>query len=84
MKKKLTIIGLLGFTLLFGCTQTQNEAGANKESEFTAVSQEDFGGGIIIKFKHNDSGCYYIAKSDAFGGGGMTQMLNKDGLPICD
>ena len=85
MKKKLVIAGLLGFTLLFGCSQTYQEVEADKEKEFTIVSSEDITRHkTIYILKHNKTGCYYIMATNYDGGPAITLMLDKDGLPYCE
>ena len=85
MKKKLVIAGLLGFTLLFGCSQTYQEVEADKEKEFTVISSESSGlYKTIITLKHNKTGCYYLVVTRSDGGIGITPMLDKDGLPYCE
>lgn len=84
MKKKLTIIGLLGFTFLFGCTQTQHEAGAKIPDGFVLIerNEEVFSAGKVYEIKHVKTGYHYIITTN--GNSSVTQMLDKDGLPYCN
>ena len=79
MKKKLVLAGFLGFTLLFGCSQIENEMSADSPKQFKKVSSED-GFDVVI---HIDTGCYYAKSNYSHNRGTLTQMLNRDGSPYC-
>ena len=86
MKKKLTIVGLLGFTFLFGCGQIENEVEAGEDGIFEYIGKSDVDNlKRVREVKHKDTGCHYlITNSDGDYARALIQMYDKDGLPYCD
>lgn len=96
-KRKVALTSLLGFTLLFGCSQVEGErdlhVGGNKVSAeeflpeaFIEVQKSDVGGHGTIKFKDVDTGCYYIRTRDVQAVAMVQMFIEKDGVsvPYCD
>ena len=86
MKRKLAVLGLLGFAALFGCSQVDNTVSAGKEGEFEVVSKESFDYNYFTKIKHKETGCYYLYVTSSQKAG-LTQMfIEKDGasVPYCE
>lgn len=90
MKRKLLLVGMLGFTVLFGCNQSnEGNVKASGQGEFNVVSVNDVHRGDAVILKHEKTGCYYAYIK---GGGSststpLTQMtVEKNGvvIPYCD
>jgi len=86
MKKKLVLVGFIGFTFLFGCSQINNEVDANSERWFTKVHSEHHSNNNLTVIKHNGDGCYYLITTNTNSGGVVQMMVEKDGVtvPYCE
>lgn len=81
MKKRILVLsGLLGFGVLFGCSQVSNDVSADSPKMFVRVSNE----GIFTVYKHKETNCLYTVSDSSYNYGNLTQLLNKDGLPYCE
>lgn len=92
-KRKVVLASLLGFTLLFGCSQVEEEkelhVSSNKVSAEEVISDnfeiisESEEGAFTYELIHTPTQCHYVQTHK----GGLTQMfIEKDGVsvPYCD
>lgn len=87
MKKKLILVGFVGFTFLFGCSQIKNEVNENGENLFLKVGSEyKTNSNVIIQFKHKSTGCNFVYVDGDRDGGLFQMMIEKDGVtvPYCE
>ena len=87
MKRKLAVLGLLGFAALFGCSQVDDgSVSAGLPEGFIEVQESKIYGSNTTKFKDIDTGCYFI-RAEGIQAVAMVQMfVEKDGVsvPYCD
>ncbi|KOS61486.1 hypothetical protein FJQ98_16400 [Lysinibacillus agricola] len=90
MKRKLVLVGMLGFTILFGCSQSdEGNVYASDQGEMNVMSVDRVHNGDAVILKHKDTGCYYtyVRGTGSSTSSAPTQMMVvKDGVvvPYCD
>ena len=90
MKKKLTLVGFIGFGVLFGCSQVNQEVEASLPVNFKVEAEDTVGWGEVYKAKDMDTGCYYIfgvSRSNSATTVSTTQMMIEKGgvsVPYCE
>lgn len=90
MKRKLIILGMLGFTVLFGCNQSnEGNVSASNNGEMNVVSVDEVYRGEAVILKHKSTGCYYtyVRGSGSTTSNAPTQMMiEKNGVtvPYCE
>lgn len=90
MKHKLILVGMLGFAVLFGCSQVSYEVKAELPSGFTLTTVDRINQAEIYKIKDKVTGCYYIvgvSNSSSYTSASSTQMfIEKNGVavPYCE
>lgn len=88
MKKKLALVGFIGFGVLFGCSQVGQNAEAGLPNGFEIVTKDEIGEGRSTQYvlNHIESGCKYVY-IDHWDTTAITQMMfEKDGvtIPYCE
>jgi len=88
MKKKLTLVGFIGFGVLFGCSQVSQDVSASLPNGFKIVAKDKIGEGRSTQYvlNHIESGCKYVY-IDHWDATAITQMMiEKDGatIPYCE
>lgn len=90
MKRKLLLVGMLGFTILFGCSQASNEVSASLPNSFNPTSKDIIDSVNVFKIQDKDTGCYYLFGTTDYGTShtpSATQMfIEKNGVtvPYCE
>lgn len=96
-KRKVTLAGLMGFTVLFGCSQMEDK---NKHAEVNTVSAEELLADnfeVISKSEitnvtyqyelvHETTKCHYTYVDGSRDGGLVQMFIEKEGvsIPYCD
>lgn len=85
-KRALVLSGLLGFGVLFGCSQIENNVEAGEDGIFEYIGKSNTEKlSSVREVRHKVTGCHYlITNRDGDYARAMVQMLDKDGLPYCE
>lgn len=86
MKKRLILVGIIGFGVLFGCSQVTQDVSAIGVNQFELVSTDNHKGDTLYTYKHKQTGCYYLTNKNGYSGGMVQMFIEKDGesIPYCD
>lgn len=86
MKKKLILIGFLGFTALFGCSQVSQEVEAGKDSDVVKASSDRIDWVDYTIIKHKETGCHFMFADGDQESGFVQMFIEKNGVsvPYCE
>lgn len=93
MKRKMLLVGMVGFTGLFGCSQVTKidnvEASVPSGYEIVEIAQEYSKKGWspeVIEIKHKKTGCHYLYIANGHNGGFQQMFIEKNGVsvPYCE